>query len=132
MEKIDIFPVQIIKSKVAEHQAVKDFLMAHALPEFEKNGVNDKTNNTYTDYLPGAYKIYWPFLYNLYKPTIIAMLKELDIVNNNKFDLKMTGWYNFTNYTNTKFVHVVKMTDFRSYFFNIVHFHQVCASMQNI
>jgi hypothetical protein len=51
MEKIDIFPVQIIKSKVAEHQAVKDFLMTHALPEFEKNGVNDKTNNTYTEVL---------------------------------------------------------------------------------
>jgi hypothetical protein len=105
MEKIDIFPVQIIKGKVAEHQAVKDFLMTHALPEFEKHGVNDKTNNTYTDYLPGAYNIYWPFLYNLYKPTIVSMLKELEIVDSNKFHLKMTGWYNFTNYTNTKFVH---------------------------
>jgi len=105
IETIDIFPVKIVKSKVDQHDAIKNVLIQHALPGFNTDGVNDTVNNTYTDYLPGAAKIYWPFLYNLYKPTIVSMLKKLEVVNDSPFNLKMTGWYNFTRYTNTKFVH---------------------------
>lgn len=105
METFDIFPVKLIKTKVEQNEVIKDYLMKHVLPHFNSNGINDKTNNTYTDYLPGATQIYWPFLYNLYRPIIISMLRNLNIITDNSFNLKITGWYVFAKETGSTFIH---------------------------
>lgn len=104
METFEIFPVTLIKTKVEKNDLIKEFLLKHVLEHFELTGPNDKTNNTYTDYLPGAAQVYWPFLYNIYKPVIISMLKTINVITHN-YDLKLTGWYVFAKSTSSTFVH---------------------------
>jgi hypothetical protein len=106
MKSIDIFPIKIVKSQVENHSKIKDFLLKNVEDDYKNKGVNDLNSNTYTDYIPGATKVFWPFLYKLYRPTIISMLEHLDIIKGGRyFDLKMRGWYNFTNHTTSKFLH---------------------------
>lgn len=105
IEKVTLFSVEMLKTKITTHDKVKDFVMTKIYPDFLKNGPNDLIQNSYTDYIEGATFCHWPFLINLYMPTIKTMLFEYGVNLNNPWNIKVSPWYVLTTSNTAEFVH---------------------------
>jgi hypothetical protein len=108
IETIPLFPVQVYKIKLANHDKIKKHLMDNVYPYFEKHGPNDPIQNTLTDYghMKEAAYCHWPSLLDWYKPDVHAILNEMGF-NFKRFpwQVRMKGWYNFCNTNTSAFVH---------------------------
>ena len=105
---IPLFPVDVYKIKVTEHEKIKKYLMDHIHPQFLKNGANDPIQNTFTDYgfTADAAYCHWPFLLDLYKPDIIKILTTIGFdFKKHPWQIKMKGWYNLCTSNTATFVH---------------------------
>lgn len=105
---IPLFPVNIYKIKVTNHDRIKKHLMDNVYPHFEKYGPNDPIQNTLTDYgfMKDAAYCHWPYLIDWYKPDIYSILEEIGFnFKNHPWKVKIKGWYNFSTSNNAAFVH---------------------------
>lgn len=105
IEKLSIFTTDIFKTKVDNHEKIKNHLMEHIYPKFLEDGPNDKQMNVYTDYIPGAAKCHWPLVKNLYRPTIHKFLESIGIDLTLPWKITTREWYTFTDKVTTEFVH---------------------------
>ena len=105
VEKINLFPVKICKTKCQNHEKIKKFMMDFVYDHFCKHGPNNDFGDVYTDYIPGAVQINWMHLYNLYRPSILNLLESIGIEDIYRWQINMKGWYNFTTSTDQIFFH---------------------------
>jgi hypothetical protein len=105
VEKIDIFPVTIFKIKSRNHEIIKKYMIDKVYDRFVKDGCNDEWQQTYTDYVPGAAMVHWPYLFDLYQPDVEEILKAIGMQSHVKWDVRLTGWYNFTTHCEKNFIH---------------------------
>lgn len=104
--RTDLFSVPVFTVRATYHEKIKQHLMDLAYPYFKSQGINDKLQNTFTDYglTPDSAWVNWNFLYSLYLPDVNAVLSEIGVdVKHTKVLLK--GWYNFTEHSTAEFVH---------------------------
>jgi uncharacterized protein (TIGR02466 family) len=105
---ISLFPIDVYKIKVTEHEKIKKYLMDHVHPHFVKHGANDRIQNTLTDYgfTADAAYCHWPFLLDLYKPDIMKILTSIGFnFKKHPWQVKMKGWYNMCTSNTATFVH---------------------------
>jgi hypothetical protein len=105
---IPLFPVNIYKIKVSEHEKIKNHLMDRVHPHFLKHGANDLVQNTLTDYGHTADAAYchWPMLLDLYKPDITKILTTIGFdFKKHPWQVRMKGWYNFSTSNTAAWVH---------------------------
>jgi hypothetical protein len=105
---VPLFPVNIYKIKVTEHEKIKKYLIDNVHPHFEKYGPNDAIQNTLTDYgfTGGAAYVHWPFLLECYRPDIMKILGKIGFnFNSHPWQVKIKGWYNMCTSNTAAFVH---------------------------
>ena len=105
VETLNLFPVSVFKTRCQNHDVIKKYMMDMVYQDFVKKGPNDKTQNTYTDYVDGATFVHWPYLHSLYEPTISLMLQQIGFKDASKVSVKLNGWYVFTTHSTACFVH---------------------------
>lgn len=106
LNKIDLFPIPVYKVKCQQHEEIKDYLYKHVKPKFDQDGPNGGKQTIFTDYLPGSgAMIYWPFILEKYKEDVHPILEEIGYDLSLDWQIKMKGWYNFTNYNEEEWVH---------------------------
>jgi uncharacterized protein (TIGR02466 family) len=105
---IPMFPVNVYKIKVTEHEKIKKYLMDNVYPHFEKFGPNDPIQNTLTDYgfKSDAAFVHWPFLLDWYKQDIHKILETIGFdFKKHPWKVHMKGWYNMCTSNTSTFVH---------------------------
>lgn len=102
---LPLFPVNLAKIKMRNHDKIKKYLMDNIYPHYLRDGVNDKKSNAYTDYLPGAIKAPWKMLSQFYEDDIHEFLEYTGIDFSLGWTYKVTCWYGMMNNTTAKFVH---------------------------
>ena len=105
---IPLFPLNIYKIKVSEHETIKKHLMDRVYPHFLKHGANDLVQNTLTDYGHTADAAYchWPMLLDLYTPDITKILTTIGFdFKKHPWKVRMKGWYNFSTSNTAQWVH---------------------------
>lgn len=106
---IPLFPINIYKIKVTEHERIKTYLMNNVYPHFEKYGPNDPVQNTLTDYgfmSNDAAFVHWPFLLEWYKPDIYKILENIGFdFKKHPWKVRMKGWYNMCTSNTATFTH---------------------------
>ena len=102
---IPLFPVNLFKLKMRNHNKIKKYLMDNVYPQYVKDGVNDKLTNAYTDYVPGAAKIPWMMLTKFYEDDVKEFLKHTGIDFDQGWTYKITCWYGMMYNSTSQFVH---------------------------
>lgn len=102
---IPLFPCNLFKMKMRNHDKIKKYIVDNIIPNFEKYGENDKNSHAYTDYIPGAVTAPWSVLSKFYEEDIQNFLKETGIDFNKGWTFKVTCWYGIMKNSNSQFVH---------------------------
>jgi len=102
---IPLFPVNLFKLKMRNHNKIKKYLMDNVYPQYIKDGINDKLTNAYTDYVPGAAKVPWMILTKFYEDDVKEFLKHTGIDFDQGWTYKITCWYGMMHNSTSQFVH---------------------------
>lgn len=105
VDRTPLYSIDIFKTKVENHDKIKDFIMTKIYPDYVKKGPNDIVQNTYSDYIDGATYCHWDFLIPHYMPAIKRMLSSIGVNFNHPWTIKVKPWYVLTTETSTEFVH---------------------------
>jgi hypothetical protein len=106
VECLPLFPIEIFKTKCSGHEKIKEYLMKHAYPDFQKRGPNSGLQQIYTDYLPGTgAMVHWPYMYNIYKEDVNNILSTIGFDMTQPWNVRIKGWYNFTTGNETEWIH---------------------------
>jgi hypothetical protein len=100
-----LFPVNLVKLKMRNHDKIKKYLMDNVYPQYIKDGANDTATNAYTDYVPGATKIPWMMLNKFYQDDVEEFLKHTGVNFDEGWTYKITCWYGMMHHTTSQFVH---------------------------
>lgn len=106
--ELNLFPIPLYKIRVTNHEKIKKYLMDHVYPVYVKRGPNDPIQNTFTDYgfTADAAFCNWDYLNKLYKDDFIDLLQATGInLAKHPWQIKLKGWYNFTNQNTAQFLH---------------------------
>jgi hypothetical protein len=102
---IPLFPVNLAKIKMRNHDKIKKYLLDNVYPHYLKDGANDKISNAYTDYIPGAIKPPWKVLSKFYEDDIKEFLRYTGVDIKQGWTYKVTCWYGMMTNTVSQFVH---------------------------
>jgi hypothetical protein len=102
---VPLFPVNLVKMKVRNHDKIKKYLMDNVYPQYVRNGVNDTVTNAYTDYVPGAHKIPWMIVSKFYEDDIREFLEFTGIDFSKGWTFKVTCWYGMMTNSTSQFPH---------------------------
>ena len=102
---VPLFPVNLVKLKMRNHEAIKQYLMDKVYPYYIKDGANDTITNAYTDYVPGAVKAPWMMLSKFYEDDIREFLEYTGINFNQKWAFKVKCWYGMMTNSTSQFPH---------------------------
>jgi hypothetical protein len=102
---IPLFPVNLAKLKMRNHDKIKKYLMDNVYPQYVRDGENDKVTNAYTDYVPGAATIPWMMLSKFYEDDIQEFLEYTGIDFSLGWTFKVTCWYGMMTNSTSEFPH---------------------------
>lgn len=102
---IPLFPVNLVKLKMRNHDKIKKYLMDTIYPQYIRDGVNDILTNAYTDYVPGAAKAPWMMLSKFYEDDIQEFLEYTGINFDLGWTFKVTCWYGMMTNSTSQFPH---------------------------
>lgn len=102
---IPLFPVNLVKLKMRNHDKIKKYLMDTIYPQYVRDGVNDILTNAYTDYVPGAAKAPWMMLSKFYEDDIREFLEYTGVNFDLGWTFKVTCWYGMMTNSTAQFPH---------------------------
>ena len=112
---VPLFPVNLVKLKMRNHKAIKQYLMDKVYPHYLKDGANGTgITDIYTDYFlgaghpekfPGAVKAPWMMLSKFYEDDIREFLEYTGINFDKGWTFKVTCWYVMMHNSTSQFVH---------------------------